>query len=218
MRLGTFLYKLFCEHIFSISLDNYLGVELLSPRVYKCLDLSKTVRFSQTPTNSVWEFQLLQGELDILVPQIIYLFCFSFETSHQTNSVSFLMSMDTFSEGTLEIITWLVEFLCLQDFSLLCSSVLTMCWPWLKYFSQILDLSIKFLDFWLPFTWSSTSKACLTAHTVAAADPQDLVCTMKLDRSLQLSQTSSPLPADSRLKTIAWSATTQRDFFFTSSI
>lgn len=145
---------------------------------------------------------------------ILLYFLYRVKKLHTKLSVSFLMSMDTFSEGTLEIIIWLVEFLCRQDFSLLCSSVLTRCWPWLKYFSQILDLSIKFLDFWLPFTWSSTSKACLTAHTVAAVDSQDLVCTMKLDRSLQLSQTSSPLPADSKLKTRAWSATIQRDFFF----
>lgn len=112
------------------------------------------------------------------------------------------MSMDTFSEGTLEMITWLVEFLCLQDVSLLYSGVLTTRWAWLKYFSQILGraLSIKCLDFWLPFTWSSISKACLTAHTMAAAGSQDLVCTVKLSRSLELSQTSSPLPADSELK------------------
>lgn len=47
--LGAFLNKSFNRHIFSVFLDNYLGMKLLSYRVDICLDLWKKSQFPKLP-------------------------------------------------------------------------------------------------------------------------------------------------------------------------
>ena len=68
----------------------------------------------------------------------------------------------------------------------------------------------KFLGFLAAIRLKQHFQSLLDSKCHSRCGTQDLVSTVELGRSFQLSQTSSPLPAESSLKISAWFAITQR--------